>query len=123
MQISAANSKSELGNTTFSRQLAAQEGYDSRPDVIDDRILMPHSLESLLTKAWNAYLNNLSQLKHVLNNEEGKRRENEEREQEYLQIVTQIDQDASTRLALTCAFRRGAMSQHTLHLSLCFVVL
>jgi hypothetical protein len=57
--------------------------------------LILHSLESLLTKEWKAYLNNLSQLKHVLNHEEGERRENEERPQEYLQIVTQIDQDAS----------------------------
>jgi hypothetical protein len=49
----------------------------------------------LLTKEWKTYLNNLSILKHILKNEESERRKNEEREQEYLQIVTQIDQDAS----------------------------
>ena len=66
-----------MGNTKVSRQLAGQKGYDSRSDVIDDRILILNSLESLLTKEWKTYLNNLSQLKHVLNTEEDERRENE----------------------------------------------
>jgi hypothetical protein len=46
MQISLSqpgNNKSEMTHMKVSRPLAGQKGYDIRPDVIDDRILILQS--------------------------------------------------------------------------------
>ena len=93
-----------------SRPLAGQKGYDIRPDVIDDRILILQSCVLADERMEDIPEQPLYTQAYI----EKRRKREKRKRREGTRIFTNSDSNRSGcqyRPALTCAFRRGAMSQ------------